>query len=218
MGEQDYKRTLESAKAEMSELVRQKNEIEARVAKLAPVIEYLAVLCDDKPNMPLPDKPITSDSELGLTDAIRLAFKSAVPNSLTPTEVRDKLKEIGFPLDKYKSELPPIHNTISRLKEKGELEEYPKPNGEKALRWVSSLKRALLEMEPITPIPHFDLSQSIVLGQWLEQEKSRIAREVDEQHKRMLQNPILGGLFRPRKPREPELLADEIPGEGESLE
>jgi hypothetical protein len=145
MGHETYKQTLETAKAEMGELLRQRKEIESRIGKLAPVIEYLSLLCDQ---LPPSDLPMPSELDIGLSDAIRMAFRSVLPESLTPTEVRDKLRESGFNLDRYANELPPIHNTIIRLLKNGEIEEsVPKRDG-KAYKWVSSLKRALLEIEP----------------------------------------------------------------------
>ena len=146
MEQQTYKKSLEAAKAEMAELLRKRNDLDSRIGKLAPVIEYLSALCDQE--LPPPDFPMPSELDLGLSDAIRLAFKSVAPEPLTPTEVRDKLRASGFNLDKYANELPPIHNTIIRLLKNGEIEEsVPKRDG-KAYRWVSSLKRALLEIEP----------------------------------------------------------------------
>jgi hypothetical protein len=147
MGHEDYKRTLETAKSEVSELLRQRKAIDAQIGKLAPLIENLSVLCDEIPALP-PELSMPSEFDMGLSDAIRLAFKSARPNSLTPTEVRDKLRASGFNLDKYANELPPIHNTIMRLLKQGEIEEdVPRREG-RAYKWVSSLKRALLEIEP----------------------------------------------------------------------
>ncbi len=142
-----YKHTLEAAKAEMNELLRQRKDIDTRIGKLAPVIEYLSVLCGEILSLP-PDLPTPSQIDMGLSDAIRLALKSALPASLTRTEVRDKLREAKFNLDKYTHALSVIHNTIARLKVQGEVEEIAKPNGAKAYRLVSSLKRALLEIEP----------------------------------------------------------------------
>lgn len=142
-----YKRTLEDAKAEMGSLLQQRRAIEERISMLAPVIEYLSPLCDQLPSLP-PELPMPSQLDTGLSDAIRLAFKSALPASLTPTEVRDKLRESGYNLDKYANELPPIHNTITRLLKQGEIEESAPRREGKTYRWISSLKRALLEMEP----------------------------------------------------------------------
>jgi hypothetical protein len=145
-----YRQTLEAAKSEMGELLMQRKEIDERISKLAPVIEYLSVLCDEILPPP-PDLEMPSDlATESLSYAIRLAFKAAVPGSLTPTEVRDQLRAANFNLDKYENELPPIHNTIKRLKGQGEIEEIARANGERAYKWVSSLKRALLQMEPST--------------------------------------------------------------------
>ncbi len=143
-----YRQTLETAKSEMGELLLQRKAIDERIGKLAPVIEYLSVLCDELSSPP-PDLEIPGELPTeSLSYEIRLAFKAAIPGSLTPTEVRDRLKEANFNLDKYENELPPIHNTIKRLKEQGEIEEVSRPNGERAYKWISSLKRALLEIEP----------------------------------------------------------------------
>ena len=148
MPTESYKQALETAQAEMTELLRERAAIDKQISKLAPAIEYLSKLCADPTIEPTP-----SASDRGLTEAIRLAFKSAVPFSLTPTEVRDKLREQGFHLDKYANELPPIHNTISRLLKSGELEEdVPRREG-RAYKWVSGLERLLLQGE-LSPLGH----------------------------------------------------------------
>jgi hypothetical protein len=141
-----YRQTLADAKAELAQLLQERRILEERISKLVPVIEYLSALCDELPSLS-PDLQQPSATDIGLSDAIRLAFKAAAPNALSPTDVRDKLKQSGFHMDRYKYELPPIHNTINRLKANGELEDLDKPNGEKGYRWVSSLKRLLAEVD-----------------------------------------------------------------------
>ena len=42
---------------------------------------------------------------------------------LTPTQVRDRMAEMGYDLGKYKHVMPPIHNTLKRMKEAGEIKE-----------------------------------------------------------------------------------------------
>src|SRR4029077_6014915 len=61
--------------------------------------------------------------EMGLTEAIRWVFRQPLLMPLTPTQVRDKLAEMGYELDKYKHVMPPIHNTLKRMKEAGEIRE-----------------------------------------------------------------------------------------------
>jgi hypothetical protein len=180
-----YKRTLEDAKAEMSLLLQQRRVTEERISKLAPVIEYLSPLCDELPSAP--PGPLPSQLDMGLSDAIRLAFKSVLPASLTPTEVRDKLKESGFNLDKYANELPPIHNTIARLKEQGEIEEVVAPSGSKAYRWVSSLKRAMLELQPQVSLGIAETARLVLAAN--EKIKVDAMREVKKLQKNMGMDP-----------------------------
>jgi hypothetical protein len=145
-----FKQTLETAKDEMARLLRERKEIDDRLSKLAPLVEYLSMLCAVRPA----DAPVPSVLDLGLSDAIRLVFKSAPSRfGLTAIEVRDQLREQGFHLDKYANELPPIHNTIARLEKAGEIELITRPDGAKAHRWVSSLKRLIDEIEHPNTVP-----------------------------------------------------------------
>ena len=60
---------------------------------------------------------------MGLTEAIRWVFRQPLLLPLTPTGVRDRLAEMGYELEKYKHVMPPIHNTLKRMKEAGEIKE-----------------------------------------------------------------------------------------------
>ena len=61
--------------------------------------------------------------EMGLTEAIRWVFRQPLLLPLTPTQVRDRMDEMGYDLSKYKHVMPPIHNTLNRMKEAGEIRE-----------------------------------------------------------------------------------------------
>src|SRR5207302_9136778 len=61
--------------------------------------------------------------EMGLTEAIRWVFRQPLLLPLTPTQVRDRMAEMGYDLSKYKHVMPPIHNTLKRMKEAGEIRE-----------------------------------------------------------------------------------------------
>ena len=60
---------------------------------------------------------------MGLTEAIRWVFRQPLLLPLTPTGVRDHLAKMGYELEKYKHVMPPIHNTLKRMKEAGEIRE-----------------------------------------------------------------------------------------------
>ncbi len=61
--------------------------------------------------------------EMGLTEAIRWVFRQPLLLPLTPTQVRDRMAEMGYDLSKYKHVMPPIHNILKRMKEAGEIRE-----------------------------------------------------------------------------------------------
>jgi hypothetical protein len=62
-------------------------------------------------------------TEMGLTEAIRWVFRQPHLLPLTPTQVRNELAEMGYDLSKYAYVMPPIHNTLNRMKEAGEIRE-----------------------------------------------------------------------------------------------
>ena len=135
-----YKQALDVARRNMDRLLQEREVMDAEISKLTAVIESLTILCEGQTDVEL----LVQSQALAenLRDAMRLTFKAALPSSLSPTQVRDKLREGGFPLDRYKYELPPIHNTIARLEAAGEIEAADRPDGEKAYKWVSVLRRA----------------------------------------------------------------------------
>ena len=109
MTHEDYRRALESATREYEELGTKRQAIDNRLAELAQTIGTLSKLLGLTPTVPL-----------GLTDAIRLVVRGAgVP--MTPTDVRDRLRAIGFDVSKYANDLAAVHTILKRLNESGEL-------------------------------------------------------------------------------------------------
>src|SRR5260221_12702745 len=121
----------ESSRERLLELMRQETKIKDKISHWGPIVEQLARLCGEAV-----DPEITSrinqlkqaneagaGQEMGLTEAIRWVFRQPLMLPLTPTQVRDRLAEMGYELDKYKFVMPPIHNTLKRVKEAGEIKE-----------------------------------------------------------------------------------------------
>jgi len=109
MTHEDYRRALEAATREYEDLGANRQAIDNRLAELAQTIGTLSKLLGLTPTVPL-----------GLTDAIRLVVRGAgVP--MTPTEVRDRLRGIGFDVSKYANDLAAVHTILKRLNESGEL-------------------------------------------------------------------------------------------------
>jgi hypothetical protein len=113
--------------------MRQETEIKEQISHWGPIVEQLARLTGEtiepdiasrinelKKNQ---ESSAGAGQEMGLTEAIRWVFRQPQILPLTPTQVRDRMAEMGYDLSKYKHEMPPIHNTLKRMKEAGEIRE-----------------------------------------------------------------------------------------------
>ena len=130
MTHEDYHRALEAATREYEELGAKRQAIDSRLAELAQTIGTLAKLLGLTPTVPL-----------GLTDAIRLVVRGAgVP--MTPPEVRDRLRAIGFDVSKYANDLAAVHTILRRLNESGELRFIARGVGAHQYTWN----------RPVTPV------------------------------------------------------------------
>jgi hypothetical protein len=122
----------ESARDKLKDLLRQETEIKEQIDGWIPVVEQLARLCGETIDPELlsrVNQASTAGQEMGLTDAIRWVFKQPLVLPLTPTQVRDSLAQMGYDLEKYKHVMPPIHNTLKRMKEAGEIKEVDNLGG-----------------------------------------------------------------------------------------
>ena len=127
----------ESARDRIRSLIAQEKEAQEQISHWGPIVEKLATLAGEELPPDVQDridalnkvKLGSQVEDLGLTDAIRWVFKQPMLLPLTPTGVRDRLAEMGFDLSKYAHMMPPIHNTLKRMKENGEIVEVDAPLG-----------------------------------------------------------------------------------------
>ena len=119
----DYRRALEAAVREYEALGVQRRAIDQRLAELAQTIGTLSKLLGLTPTVPM-----------GLTDAIRLVMRG-VGIPMTPMEVRDRLRAIGFDVSKYANDLAAVHTILKRLNESGQLRFVPGGAGRPQYIW-----------------------------------------------------------------------------------
>ena len=133
MADETATKMYESARERLKELLRQETEIKDQITHWGPIVEQLARLTGETvdPDIASRINELKQDEasaqgagqEMGLTEAIRWVFRQPLLLPLTPTQVRDRMAEMGYDLSKYKHVMPPIHNTLKRMKEAGEINE-----------------------------------------------------------------------------------------------
>src|SRR3954464_504561 len=127
----------ESAKDRLLELLKQEKEAKEQISHWVPIVEQLGKLSGAAVDPEIVSRinelnkvnPAGAGEEMGLTEAIRWVFRQPLLLPLTPTGVRDKLGEMGYDLEKYAFGRPPIHNTLKRMKEAGEIKEVDNVGG-----------------------------------------------------------------------------------------
>lgn len=138
----------ESARERLKELLRHESETKEQISHWGPIVEQLARLVGEvvEPDIAsrineLRQKQASASGagqEMGLTQAIRWVFRQPMLLPLTPTQVRDSLAQMGYDLEKYKHVMPPIHNTLNRMKEAGEIKEVDAVGGFGGKAFVSA--------------------------------------------------------------------------------
>src|SRR6478752_1117799 len=133
MPDETASKMYESARDRLRELLRQETEAKEQISHWGPIVEQLARLTGETldPDIANRINELKQDQEssagtgqeMGLTEAIRWVFRQPLMLPLTPTQVRDHLAEMGYDLEKYAFVMPPIHNTLKRMKEAGEIKE-----------------------------------------------------------------------------------------------
>jgi hypothetical protein len=131
MSDETAAKMYASARDRLLELLRQEKDVTDQISHWAPIVEQLARLCGATVDPEIASRinelnkvnPAGVGEEMGLTEAIRWVFRQPLMLPLTPTQVRDHLAEMGYDLEKYAFVMPPIHNTLKRMKEAGEIRE-----------------------------------------------------------------------------------------------
>jgi hypothetical protein len=133
MADETATKMYESARERLKELLRQETDVKEQISHWGPIVEQLARLIGETVDPDIASRinelrkneasAQGAGQEMGLTEAIRWVFRQPLLLPLTPTQVRDRMAEMGYDLSKYKFVMPPIHNTLKRMKEAGEIRE-----------------------------------------------------------------------------------------------
>jgi hypothetical protein len=122
---------LKYARERLLELLQQESSVKSQISHWRSIVEQLAKLSGEelepeiisRINQLNQESEASAGTEMGLTEAIRWVFRQPLLLPLTPTQVRDRLAEMGYDLEKYAHVMPPIHNTLKRMRDAGEIKE-----------------------------------------------------------------------------------------------
>jgi hypothetical protein len=135
MKKSDYKQNLDEAKQDLDKLVKRREALDRRIAKLRQDIVSLAQLSGDS-GVALASKLIAdTKKEFGLKSAVLEALRAS-DKPLTPAEVVAGIQRLGLSYDSKANLLASVHTTLRRMAQNGEVEETQKDN-KKAFRLKS---------------------------------------------------------------------------------
>ncbi len=134
----NYQKDLKQAREDLADLLANREQIEIEIARQKRKVAALSELCDESE---LGDGVNEALQSLGLdlgglSDACRTAMRASRKEWMTITEIQESLKELGFPLDKYKAPTASITTTVNRLADNNEVIVEKRLGGASEYKWV----------------------------------------------------------------------------------
>jgi hypothetical protein len=145
---------LEAAHQKLNELLNERAKIDKEIIDWKRVIDSLLAVSasdtDDPSDVEVSafvnDKP--GKTTIKFTDGVRMVLRQNASRnmSISVPEIREQLTNLGFNFAKYAQPLVPIHNTLKRLEEQGEVRPLKNEMGQTlGYTWISPIERALNE-------------------------------------------------------------------------
>jgi predicted flap endonuclease-1-like 5' DNA nuclease len=116
MTEDNYRKAIRDAEEEIVKQTLYRASADRKITQLKAAITALSALLEQPPKV----DDSTTIGDVGITNAIRQVLKEAGVG-LTPAQVKAKLIEAEFDLDKYANSSAVIHNTLKRLEAQGQV-------------------------------------------------------------------------------------------------
>ena len=132
-----YKTALAQAKKDLATKVAEVGKAEdvvergsKEIVELRQTVAVLSKLCGEP--------PFIEEDALGLTDIVRLAYKSlASSDGVSAQEVKERIESMGY-AGRWANLLASVHTVTNRLHRMGELEAAGNVNGKGRFRWRKS--------------------------------------------------------------------------------
>jgi len=150
---------LEAAHQKLSDLLSERATIDKEIVDWKRVIDSLLAVSESEDTDPavvevsafVEGKP--GKQTVKFTDGVRMVLQQnsnrEIPISVP--EIRDQLTNLGFDFAKYAQPLVPIHNTMKRLEEQGEVRPLKNEMGQTlGYKWISPIERALSDDDQLS--------------------------------------------------------------------
>ncbi len=142
---------LETAHRKLAELLTERSKIDKEIVDWKRVTDSLLAVSKHEDSDPSDVQVSSLDGESGrktikFTDGVRLILKQNADREvpISVPEIREQLINLGFDFAKYAQPLVPIHNTLKRLEDQGEVSPLKNEYGQTlGYRWISPIQRAL---------------------------------------------------------------------------
>jgi ABC-type transporter Mla subunit MlaD len=141
-----FKQTLETARRTRDELAQKRTAIDRELMQQSRVIAAVSELLGE-----------TIDSDIGITEATLMVIRAA-SEPMTPTQVRDELRKIGYDIDSFSNPMASLHQVLKRLEDKGEIWSEKTQDGKR--KYVKAPIVGPIAPEPPDIAKLFDLQTS----------------------------------------------------------
>lgn len=163
----DIQKELQKAKMDLIRLLGIRERIEQAIAKQKRKIAAWTELADAG------EFSDAASIDLSLTEACVTVLRSTGKQWASISDIQNDLREIGFPLDKYKAAAASITTTVNRMEDEGSVVSRKLAGGVKEYKWVGpkELREAgkLLPMskllgEPLDPSQFSEDIRTMIYG------------------------------------------------------
>lgn len=119
------------AREELAEKLREREEIETRIAQLKRIIAGVSDYVDESEET----EQLLDIKETSLKGAIRTALR-AIGKPATATDVKEMLKELNFPIESHSNPIGSIFTVLKRLIIDGEVGMGPPRKAKPTYVWI----------------------------------------------------------------------------------
>jgi len=133
-----YRRDLQARKRELADLLRQRQKIDEKMARLPPLISHLEGLCRELGDRAAKERATKVELTTGLTELARVTLEEAfIP--LSTSELKQRMETKGFDFSHYSNPLSSIHVVLRRLVKSRQVKVVLQKGGRKAYQWLTTI-------------------------------------------------------------------------------